>query len=320
MEKRRVGHTDMEVTIVSMGCWPITGITSVNVTREQSLATLHAALDAGINSFDTAFAYGEHGESEKMIASALGTRRDEIIIASKCGLHWENGRTVRDARPETIRAECEESLRRLQTDVIDIYYLHGPDAGVPVGDSAQALAALKAAGKIRAVGVSNFSREQLQEFHSVTPIDAFQPPYNLLQREIEESTLPWCREHGVAVCAYWPLLKGLLAGGLSRDHVFPDQDGRKKYPMFQGDEYQKNLDFVDELRTIAAESDCSVAQLAIAWTVAQPGITSALCGAKRAGQIRENAAAMSVELSAETLAQIDAALNRRGQIQSRPAM
>ena len=320
LEKRKIGNTDIEVTPVAMGCWPISGITSVNVTEPESLATLEAALDAGINFFDTAYCYGYSGESEQMIARALGPRRDEIVIATKGGLHWENGKQVHDARPETIRRECEESLRRLQTDRVELTYLHAPDPKVPVSESAAAFKQLLDAGKVQSVGVSNFNVQQLAEFSEVCPIAAYQPHYNMLQREIEASQLPWCVEHNVSVMVYWPLLKGLLAGKLPRGHIFDPQDGRRKYPMFQGEEWKQNQDFIDTLRPIAQETGSSVAQVVINWTIQRPGIAVALCGAKRPDQIRDNAAAMSWALTADQVARIDRAIEDRGPIASRAAV
>ena len=181
MELRTIGQTDIRVTPVAMGCWPITGITSIDVEESRSLATLEAAFDAGVNFFDTAYSYGYDGESEKMIGRALGHRRDEIVIATKCGLHWENRRQAKDASPDTLRRECDESLRRLNTDRIELYYLHAPDPVVPVPESAAALKQLMEAGKILSVGVSNFNVQQLEEFAAVCPIAAYQPHFNMLR-------------------------------------------------------------------------------------------------------------------------------------------
>ena len=304
-----------------MGCWPIAGMTSLEVTEAESLKTLRAAIECGINFFDTAYCYGRDGESERLIARALGEARDSIVLATKGGIHWDAaGQRVLDGSPQTLIAECEQSLRRLNTDHVDLLYLHAPDPGTPIAESASALAQLMQAGKTRSVGVSNFSVPQLAEFHAVCPITAVQPPYNMLQREIETDLVPWCAARQISIVVYWPLLKGLLAGKLARDHVFSAGDGRPKYPMFQGDEWQRNHDFLDELRAIAADLDRSVAELVVNWTVHQPGITSALCGAKRGYQIEESAAAMSWELSQEALARIDGAIARRGVVISRPAV
>jgi aryl-alcohol dehydrogenase-like predicted oxidoreductase len=320
-EKRRLGRTDFRVTPVAMGCWPITGITSIDVNERDSLATLQAALDAGINFFDTAYAYGYDGESERIIARALGHRRDEIVIASKCGLHWEQRKQVHDARPETIRRECEVSLRRLGADRIDLYYLHAPDPNVPVSESAGEMKQLLDAGKVCAVGVSNVRTiDQYEAFHAVCPISADQPHYNMLQREIEAERLPWCVAHHVSACVYWPLMKGFLAGKLARDHQWDPKDGRQKYPVFQGEQWTKTHDFLDKLRPIAADAGLTLAQLVIAWTIQRPGITAALCGAKRPEQIRETAAAMAVTLDPVQLAQIDRAIAERGEVLSRAAV
>ncbi len=313
LEYRRLADTDIMISPVSLGCWPIAGMTSLNVNDADSLATLVAAIELGVNFLDTAYCYGANGESERLIVRALGHRRDEVVIATKGGIHWgADGKQALDGRPDTLRRQCEESLRRLETDRVELLYLHGPDPATPVAESASALKKLMDEGKARCIGVSNLSLGQLEEFHAVCPIAAFQPPYSMLQRQIEKDTLPWCREHGVSVMAYWPLLKGLLAGKLPRDFVFQPNDGRAKYPMFQGDEWQKNQDFVDRLREISEEIGKTVSQVVINWTIHQPGITAALCGAKRADQIEETAGAMGWKLDTEQLARIDAALEERG--------
>lgn len=319
-ELRRVGQTDILVTPVAMGCWPITGITSLGVQEEASLATLAAAFDAGINFFDTAYCYGFAGESERMIARVLARHRHQIVIATKGGIHYAQGKQVRDASPATLRRECEESLHRLETDYIDLLYLHAPDPQVPVAESAGALRQLLDSGKARSIGASNLTLEQLQEFAQVCPLAAFQPHYNMMQREIELEQLPWCLENQVSVICYWPLMKGLLAGHLPRDHVFEARDGRQKYPMFHGDEWQKTQDFLDVLRPIAAEAGKTVAQLVINWTIQQPGITAALCGAKRPEQILDNAGGMNWRLSPEQLARVNAAIAARGPTVSRGAV
>jgi len=318
--RRRLGKTNIEVTPVAMGCWPVTGITSVDVTRERSEATIKAAFDAGINFFDTAYMYGYDGESERMIGEVLGDVRNEIVIATKCGLHWENKVSISDASPARIIAECDESLRRLGTDRVELYYLHAPDPNVPVAESAGAILELMQAGKVLSAGLSNGTVDELAEFHAVCPLSASQPHYNMLQREIEEAQLPWCMENSVSTIVYWPLMKGLLAGKLARDHKFDPQDGRQKYPMFHGEEWEKNQNFVDRLRRIADDIGHSVPELVVNWTIQQPGITAALCGAKRPEQIAETAAALSWQLSADTIAAIDQAIVDRGPTVSRGAV
>jgi aryl-alcohol dehydrogenase-like predicted oxidoreductase len=320
MTLRRLGKSPILVTPLGMGCWPITGITSLDVNEQQSLNTIRAAFDAGINFFDTAYCYGFDGESERMIARVLGTVRDEIVLATKGGIHWESGKQARCGRPETLRRQCDESLRRLRTDRIDLYYLHAPDPSLPIEESAGAIGDLIRQGKVLAAGLSNANVEQLTRFHAVCPLTAFQPHYNMLQREIEEAQLPWCVEHGVAVVVYWPLMKGLLAGHLPREHVFDPRDGRHKYPMFSGDEWQKNQDFLDLLRSMSADIGKPVSQIVLNWTIQRTGITAALCGAKRPHQIRENADTLNWSLTPDQIARIDDAIAARGPIVSRSAV
>ncbi len=313
MEHRPLGNTGIQVSVVALGCWPIAGMTSPGVNDADSVATIRACFDLGINHLDTANNYGRSGESERLIALAVAGRRHELVIATKGGLSWDaEGRQVFDGSPAALRRQCEESLRRLQTDYVDLLYLHAPDRKLPIEESAAGLRRLMDEGKTRAVGVSNVTLAELTAFAAVCPLAAFQPPYNMLQRQIEADTLPWCREHGVAAMIYWPLLKGLLAGRLSRDHVFAPTDSRRKYPMFHGDELRKNHDLLDKLRAIAGELGATVAQLVINWTIHQPGITSALCGAKRPEQIRETAGGAGFRLTVEELARVEQALAERG--------
>jgi aryl-alcohol dehydrogenase-like predicted oxidoreductase len=311
-ERRPLGNSGMSVSPVSLGCWPIAGVTTLDTNDADSIATIQKCFDVGINHLDTAYVYGPNGESESLIRRALGRRRDEMVIATKCGIHYEGEEMVTDNQPERLRLECDESLRRLDTDHVELLYLHAPDDKVPLTESAGALRQLMEAGKTRSVGVSNFTVEQMEEFQTVCPIAATQMPYNMLQRDIEQRTIPWCRERAVAVMVYWPLMKGLLAGKLPRGAQLDDRDSRRKYPMYQGDELERNQVFIDELRKAATLSGHTVAQLVVNWTISQPGISSALCGAKRPAQIAETAGAMGWQLSLEQKAIIDAALAARG--------
>lgn len=320
MVLRTLGRTSLQVSPVGMGCWPITGITSIDVNEEDSLATIRAAFDAGINFFDTAYCYGFNGESERMIARVLRPDRDTIVLATKGGIHWIEGKQTRCGRPETLQRQCDESLRRLQTDRIDLYYLHAPDPEVPIEESAGAIGELIRQGKVLSAGLSNASTELLARFDAVCPLTAYQPHYNMLQREIEHSQLPWCVQHGVAVIVYWPLMKGLLAGHLPREHIFDTKDGRRKYPMFSGDEWQKNQDFLDELRTMSAELGRPISQIVLNWTIQRSGITVALCGAKRSHQIRENAESMNWSLTPEQITRINVAIAARGSVVSKAAV
>jgi aryl-alcohol dehydrogenase-like predicted oxidoreductase len=313
MQRRPLGSSSISVSVVALGCWPISGMTSVGVTPEDSRRTIQAAWDVGVNFFDTAFSYGADGESERLLSDVLAGRRAECVIASKAGLHWgPDGKRALDASPERIRWECEQSLKRLRTDYVDLLYLHAPDPQCSIAESAGAFRQLQDQGKTRTVGVSNVSLQQLQEFQATCPVVAVQPAYNMLMRQIEEDLVPYCQAENIAVVPYWPLMKGLLAGKLPRDYAFQPGDGRPKYPMFQGAEWEKNQDLIDELREIAAAVGCTVAQLVVRWTVDQPGITAALCGAKRPDQIIETADAAAVELTDSHRAAIQQALDRRG--------
>lgn len=321
LERRLIGKTSIAISSVAMGCWPIAGMTSLDVNEADSLATLRAAHENGINFLDTAYCYGIDGLSERLIAKAFASNRDDVVIATKCGIHWTSPTDrEQDARPDTIRREFEESLRRLATDRVELLYLHAHDDRTPIAEIASEMAGFVREGKALSIGVSNLKLDQIREFHAVCPLSAVQPPYNMLQRGIENEIVPWCQENGVSLMVYWPLMKGLLAGKLARDYQFKPGDGRAKYPMFQGDEWLKNQDFIDELRSIADGIGKTVSQVVVNWTIHQPGITAALCGAKRPAQIAENAGAMGWKLSEHDFARIDVALKRRGQALTRGAV
>lgn len=312
-EQRQLGSSDLMVSPVAFGSWPIAGVTSLDVNDEDSLSTIRACTDLGINFIDTAYCYGPNGESENLLRRALTGRRDEFVIATKCGIHYnEQGKQTNDARPEQIVRECDESLQRLGTDRVELYYLHSPDPQVQLADSAGAIRELIDAGKACYAGLSNHQLEQIEEFHAICPLTAVQLPYNMLQRDIETRTIPWCMENNVALVVYWPLMKGLLAGKLRGQNDLAADDNRRSYPMYQGEEWERNQAFVDVLREVAAECEQSVAAVVVHWTIQQPGITAALCGAKRRWQLEELAAAMTSELSQEHRQRIDEAIKQRG--------
>lgn len=325
---RPLGSSGLNVSPVALGCWPIAGVTTLDTNEADSIATIQKCFDVGINHLDTAHVYGPNGESENLIRRALANRRDCVVIATKCGIHYENGTMVTDGRPERLRAECDESLRRLGTDRVELLYLHAPDEKVPIADSAAALRDMMDEGKTLSVGASNCTVEQMDAFQAVCPITAVQLPYNMLQRDIEQRTIPWCRERNIAVMVYWPLMKGLLAGKLPRDSQLDERDSRRKYPMYQADEWNRNQDFIDRLREAAAvpvvrgssePAPPTVAQLVVNWTINQPGITSALCGAKRPAQIEETAGALGWDLTEEQRAIIHAAIAERGPVATKRA-
>lgn len=310
---RQIGTSELYVTGVALGCWPIAGMTSLDVNEADSLATLAAARDQGINFFDTAYCYGPAGESEKLLGRALADQRDDVVIASKGGIHWNSSlQQQQDAAPATILRQCEESLRRLRTGHLDLYYLHGPDPRIPLSETASAFQRLIDEGKIRYAGVSNCSVEQIEEFVSVCPIVAVQPRYNLLQRKIESSLIPWCQQRKIGVVHYWPLMKGLLAGKIRRNHAFDPRDKRLRYPIFQGENFEKAQSLLDLLDQIAADQQKTVSQVVVNWSMHRPGITATLCGAKRDWQISETAGAMGWRLDQRNLQRIEDKLDSLG--------
>jgi aryl-alcohol dehydrogenase-like predicted oxidoreductase len=317
-ERRPLGDSGISIAPVALGCWPIAGMTTIGTTEAESIATIRKCFDVGVNHLDTAFVYGPNGESENLIRRALagtrhgGSRRDDVVLATKCGIHYEGAATVNDGRPATLRREVDESLRRLGTDHVELLYLHAPDENVPIEESATTIGDLMVAGKTRSVGASNCTLEQFQAFHAVCPLAAVQLPYNILQRDIEQRTIPWCRANNIAITVYWPLMKGLLAGKLPRDRQLDERDNRRNYPMYQGEEWEKNQDFLEQLREAATLTGHTVAQLVINWTIHQPGVTAALCGAKRPAQIEETAGAMGWSLTTQQQALIRTAVESRG--------
>lgn len=323
LSPRPLGTAPVSIGPLGLGCWPLAGMTRDGITPETAVATVRAALEAGITHLDTAYCYGEHGESERAIRAAVGNERHGVVIAGKCGIHWERDgarmpprRQVVDGRPDRIRAQVAESLTRLGTDRLDLLYLHAPDPAIPIEESAGELRRLLDAGQARAIGLSNATVPLLARFAAECPLHACQMHFNMLQREIEAEILPWCRERGVAMIVYWPLMKGLLAGTMERHRVFPASDSRHKYPMFQGQEFASNLDFVDALRPIAARLDCSLPDLVLAWTAEQPGITGVLFGATSQAQVHENARALACDLDDDARIAIRAAITARGSVAS----
>ena len=301
----KLGSSDLMVSPVAMGCWPIAGMTSLDVNESDSLNTLNAAVDCGINFFDTAYCYGTDGVSERLLGQCAAGRRDQLVIATKCGVHWDqDGGKVIDGSSDRILSECDQSLQRMGIDHIDLMYLHRPDPRTPIAESAAALATLQKQGKIRYAGVSNVTPAELIEFHAVCPVVAAQLPFNLVQQQTRRDFGHWCAEQNVAICCYWPLMKGLLAGRIRRDFVFDPADKRRGYEIFQGENFLQAQDMLDELDAIAHQHQLTISQLVIVWTIAQSCITVALCGAKRAWQISETAKAMECQLSDETLKNI----------------
>ena len=310
---RRLGNSDLMVSSVGFGCWPMAGITSIIDSTDDASAAISAALDVGVNFFDTAYSYGYAGESDALLRKALAGRREQAIIASKGGTHWtEKRERVLDSTRATLIQQAEEILKRLNIDHLDLFYLHTPDGQTPIEESAEAIAEIVRRGWSRYAAVSNVTLAQAQAFHAVCPVIAIQPYFNMLQPSAAEELRDFCSRENIGLVCYWVLMKGLLAGHLQRDHQFDPRDRRLNYDIFRGESWQRNQDLVDRLRAIAGRIGCTVSQLVIAWTLAQPGITVALCGAKRSSQIVENAGGMQLKLDFATLAEIDACIAERG--------
>jgi aryl-alcohol dehydrogenase-like predicted oxidoreductase len=307
MDYTRLGQTDLEVSAICLGTWQFGGDWGTP-RREDGKAAVRRALELGVTFFDTAQAYG-FGESEELLAEGLGddlrSRRDELVIATKGGLRPDGDGIARDSSPEWLRRGVEESLRHLGVETIDLYQIHWPDPDTPVEETAGALDELVREGKIRYVGVSNFDVEQMAGFERTRKVDSLQPPYHLFRREIEDDVLPWCRENGVGVLAYGPLAHGLLSGRMTPDTRLPDDDWRHGSDLFRGDNFRRNLEVVAALGRFAEERGFTVAQLAVAWTLANPAVDVAIVGARRPDHIEGTAPAADIELSGDDLAEID---------------
>jgi aryl-alcohol dehydrogenase-like predicted oxidoreductase len=293
------------VSRIGLGCWPMSGISSLGVTDEQSVATIRAALDQGINFFDTAYSYGYDGRSDRVLSQALGQKRSLAIIAHKVGTHWDaQKQRVVDGRPETLLQHAQECLERLKTDYLDVMYLHCPDPKVPIEESAGAIKEICQRGWARYAAVSNVTLEQAAKFAAVCPVVAIQPYFNMFQQEAVKELQPFATNNSISMVCYWVLMKGLLSGHMNRDHVFDPEDRRLSYPNFQGQAWQDAQDVLDHLRRIANELDITVSQLVVAWSLSRPGVSVALLGAKRPEQITETAQSMYMKLAPECIDEI----------------
>jgi aryl-alcohol dehydrogenase-like predicted oxidoreductase len=319
---RELGASGISVSAVGLGAWAIGGWMWGGTQEDDAIRAIHASLDQGVNLVDTAPVYG-YGRSEEIIGKAIRGRRDQVLLATKCGLIWDReegefhfhadskGVTPRPSekkvykclRPDSIRAELEQSLRRLGTDYIDLYQTHWQDSTTPIADTLAALQKLKDEGKIRAIGVSNIKLDQLRAYGQ---IDADQEKYNMLDRGIEgNGLLAYCRQQNIAMLAYSPLANGLLTGKIGPERQFGEGDLRRMNPRFSKENRQRVGAMLEPLQPIAQRHHASIAKLVIAWTLAQPGITCVLCGARNQGQATENARAAEIALSAEEMEAMD---------------
>ena len=329
MQYRPLGESGIKASVVALGTWAIGGWMWGGTDETDSIDAIHAGLDAGINLIDTAPVYG-FGRSEELVGKAIAGRRDNVVLATKCGLVWhtdggdfffhsdgqhpvseKSDREVhRYIGPDSIKYEVEQSLKRLGTDRIDLYQTHWQETTTPIADSMGALMELKQEGKVLAIGVSNATCAQMDEYRAAGQLDCDQERYSMLDRGLDAEQLPYCAKNNVAVLAYSPLALGLLTGKIGPDRIFNEGDQRKNNGRFSPENLKKVHAMLSEIQPIADAHSVTMAQLVIAWTVAQPGLTHALVGARNPQQARENAAAGDVTLSADELKTIDKAISK----------
>jgi methylglyoxal reductase len=326
MINRVLGDSGIEASAVGLGTWAIGGWMWGGVDEANAARAIQTSMDEGVTLIDTAPAYG-FGRSEEIVGRAIAGCRDRVVLATKCGLVWsrqegqfffnsdERGlnptgshKVYRLLSAASIREEVEASLKRLATDRLDLYQTHWQDGTTPIGETMTELLKLKAEGKIRAIGVCNATAAQMEEYRALGGLDSDQEKFSMLDRQIEQDQLPYCRAQGIAMLAYSPLALGLLSGKIDAGRKYGEGDLRRDNPRFTPENLGKVSALLEKLRPLALQRGLTVAQLVIAWTLAQPGLTHALVGARDPDQARENAAAGRVELSSEELMAIDQAL------------
>ncbi|MDA3800079.1 MAG: aldo/keto reductase [Kiritimatiellae bacterium] len=328
MKYKNIGMSDIKSSVVGLGTWAIGGWMWGGSDEKDAIRAIHAGIDEGINLIDTAPAYG-FGKSEELVGKAIADRRDKVVLATKCGLIWheqkgdffftsteenldEHGgiNVYKCLSPEVIRYEVEQSLRRLKTDYIDIYQTHWQDFTTPIDETMQTLMELKKEGKIKAIGCSNATIEQMESYRRSGTLDADQELYSMLDRNHEQDNLPYVKEHGISFLAYSPLGQGLLTGKIGPDRVFEEGDQRRDNDRFSLSNRRKILTMLDSFRPIADAHGISLGQLVIAWIIAQPGCSHALVGARNPEQAVENAKAGSVILSVENLKNMQSVIDK----------
>ena len=300
MKKRSLGNSEVQITPILMGTWQAGKKMWAGIDDNDSIKAIRTAVDAGITTIDTAEVYGS-GHSEQIVAKAVSDIRDRLEYASKV--------FANHLKYDEVIEACDRSLTNLKTDYLDLYQIHWPSGSfgnepVPIEETMKALNQLKQDGKIRAIGVSNFNRQQLAEASNYGRIDSLQPPYSLFWRKIEQDAVPYCTEHNISVLAYSSMAQGLLTGKFKPGHEFEPDDHRSANVLFQGENFKRAQQALEQLKPIAEKHDCTLAQLSLAWLIAQPQ-TNAIAGARTAEQAQDNAKAAEVSLSAEELEKID---------------
>lgn len=324
MEYRKLGPSDLHLPVITFGAWAAGGWMWGGNDRKEAVQAIRAAYDQGVTAIDTAPIYGQ-GLSEEIVGEAIkGIPRDKVQLLTKFGFRWdmrkgEFGMKSQDnaGNPidvykyggrDSVIFECEQSLRRLGTDHIDLLQHHAPDLTTPIGETMEAMELLVQQGKVRHAGVSNYNVEQLTEARKHTAVVSDQVPYSMVKRGIEESTVPYVIEHGLGLLTYSPMERGLLTGKIKPGHVFAPGDHRAGHKHYRPQNIERINTMLDVLRPIAADKGCTLGQLVLRWTIDRPGITVALVGARNAQQAVENAQAVAVKLHAEEAARIDAAV------------
>ena len=310
MQTKRLGNSDMEITSMGVGAWAMGGggwaFAWGPQDDDESIAAIHEALDHGVNWIDTAAVYGL-GHSEEVVARALEGRSNRPYVFTKCERIWNEKREIQKSlTADSIRRECEASLRRLKVDAIDLYQIHWPEPEEDIEEGWGAMAKLKEEGKVRWIGVSNFNKAQMERCRKIAPITSLQPPYSAVSPEIEAETLPYCLEHGIGVIVYSPMKSGLLTGAMTKERVaaFPEDDFRKRALAFQEPNLTKNLALAEKMKEIGARHGRSAGEVAIAWTLRHPAVTAAIVGMRSAEQARGVLGALEFRLSDAEVAEL----------------
>ncbi|HEY1340119.1 MAG TPA: aldo/keto reductase [Bryobacteraceae bacterium] len=310
MQKRRLGDSDLELTSIGVGAWAMGGGGWAFAWGPQddaaSIAAIHTALDGGVNWIDTAAVYGL-GHSEEVVARALEGRRDRPYVFTKCERTWDENRQIKPSlKAESIRKECEASLRRLKVEPIDLYQVHWPQPDEDIEEGWAEMARLKQQGKVRWIGVSNFNASQMERARRIAPITSLQPPYSAISPEIEEETLPYCEKHGIGVIVYSPMKSGLLTGKMTKERVanLPEDDFRKRAVAFQEPALSRNLELAEIMRQIGERHGVSAGVVAIAWTLRHSAVTAAIVGMRSAEQAKGVLPGLELRLSDEEVAEI----------------
>ena len=315
MRKRKLGFTNLELTTVGIGTWAMGGPWQFGWGPQDdndAVAAIIRGLEEGINWIDTAPIYGL-GHSEELIAKALKQTKIKPIIATKCGLIWDKkGTRIPHLKKESIRKECEDSLRRLNIEVIDLYQMHWPEPDSDIEEAWTEMVRLQESGKVKYLGVSNFTIEQIKRVQKISTVASVQPPYSMIHREIEDELLGFCGKNNIGVIVYSPIQRGLLTGKFNYDrlaNLAPD-DHRRKNADFQEPRFGATMELVEQLKPIAQKKSVTVAQLAVGWILRKKEVTAAILGVRKPEQIIETAAAMDVELTAKEIEQIEKLLKQ----------